>query len=56
MSAHHYALPRLSFRFFPIWRRHFMVWRKIAATSVLAHIADPMINMRLFPSRSPSLP
>ena len=45
MSAHHYALPRLSFRFLPIWRRHFMVWRKIAATSVIGHIADPMIYL-----------
>ena len=45
MSAHHFAFPRLSYRFFPIWRRHFMVWRKIAATSVLGHIADPMIYL-----------
>jgi len=45
MRSHHYAPPRLSFRFFPIWRRHFMVWRKIAATSVLGHIADPMIYL-----------
>jgi lipooligosaccharide transport system permease protein len=44
-SSHHYAPPRLSLRFYPIWRRHFMVWRKIAATSVLGHIADPMIYL-----------
>jgi lipooligosaccharide transport system permease protein len=45
MSAHHYSLPRLSLRFFPIWRRHFLVWRKIATTSVIGHIADPMIYL-----------
>jgi len=45
MSKHHFAAPRLSFRFLPIWRRHFLVWRKIAATSVLGHIADPMIYL-----------
>ena len=45
MSAHHYAPPRLSFRFFPIWRRHFLVWRKVAATSIIGHIADPMIYL-----------
>ncbi len=45
MKTHHLAPPRLSLRFFPIWRRHFMVWRKIAATSVLGHIADPMIYL-----------
>jgi lipooligosaccharide transport system permease protein len=41
----HYALPRLSWRFFPIWRRHLLVWRKVAATSILGHIADPMIYL-----------
>lgn len=45
MAAHHFALPRLSLRFFPIWRRHMLVWRKVAATSILGHIADPMIYL-----------
>jgi lipooligosaccharide transport system permease protein len=45
MSAHHFAPPRLSFRFFPIWRRHMLVWRKVAATSIIGHIADPMIYL-----------
>ncbi len=45
MSAHHFSPPRLSFRFFPIWRRHMLVWRKVAATSILGHIADPMIYL-----------
>lgn len=43
--AHHFALPRLSLRFFPIWRRHLLVWRKVASTSVIGHIADPMIYL-----------
>lgn len=45
MSAQHFAPPRLSFRFFPIWRRHFLVWRKMAKSSILGHIADPMIYL-----------
>lgn len=45
MSSHHYALPRLSARFFPIWRRHLLVWKKVAATSIIGHIADPMIYL-----------
>ena len=45
MNTHHFAPPRLSFRFFPIWRRHMLVWRKVAATSILGHIADPMIYL-----------
>lgn len=45
MAAHHFALPRLSLRFYPIWRRHLLVWKKMAATSVIGHIADPMIYL-----------
>ena len=45
MSMKHFALPRLSLRFFPIWRRHWLVWRKVAAPSILGHLADPVIYM-----------
>ncbi|MDO8310951.1 MAG: hypothetical protein Q7T25_03330 [Sideroxyarcus sp.] len=45
MSAHYFSLPRLSMRFFPIWQRHFLVWRKIAAASIMGHLADPVIYM-----------
>jgi lipooligosaccharide transport system permease protein len=41
----HFALPRLSFRFYPIWRRHWLVWRKVAAASIMGHLADPVIYM-----------
>ena len=45
MKPNIYALPRLSFRFIPIWCRHFLVWRKMAVTSILGHLADPLIYM-----------
>jgi lipooligosaccharide transport system permease protein len=45
MAAHHFALPRLSLRFFPIWRRHLLVWQKVAASSVIGHLADPVIYL-----------
>lgn len=45
MSTQFYALPRISLRFLPIWKRHFLVWRKVAITSVLGHLADPVIYM-----------
>ena len=45
MSSHYYALPKLSLRFFPIWRRHWLVWKKIAGPSILGHLADPVIYM-----------
>lgn len=40
-----YALPRFSLRFFPIWQRHWLVWKKIAVPSVMGHLADPVIYM-----------
>jgi lipooligosaccharide transport system permease protein len=40
-----YALPRLSARFVPVWRRNFLVWRKLAVPSMLGNLADPMIYM-----------
>ena len=35
----------ISLRFVPVWRRHFLVWRKLAAPSILGNLADPMIYM-----------
>lgn len=37
--------PRLSLRFVPVWRRNFLVWRKLALPSMLGNLADPMIYM-----------
>lgn len=45
MNMGHFAAPRLTLRFFPIWRRHWLVWRKVAAPSILGHLADPVIYM-----------
>ena len=38
-------LPLVSLRFIPVWRRNFLVWRKLAIPSVLGNLADPMIYM-----------
>jgi len=40
-----YLPPRLSTRFVPVWRRNLLVWRKLAAASVLGNIADPLLYM-----------
>lgn len=37
--------PQLSLRAFAVWRRNFMVWRKLAIPSVLGNLADPMIYL-----------
>jgi lipooligosaccharide transport system permease protein len=47
MSAH-YALPQFSMRFLPVWRRNFLVWRKLAVASVLGNIAEPLITLVAF--------
>lgn len=43
-----FAPPALSLRFLPIWRRHFLVWKKLAGASVLGNIADPLITLIAF--------
>jgi len=35
----------LSMRWINVWRRNFLVWRKLAIPSVLGSLADPMISM-----------
>lgn len=39
------ALPRVSRRFAHVWRRNFLVWRKLAIPSMLGNLADPMLYM-----------
>jgi lipooligosaccharide transport system permease protein len=35
----------LSLRAFAVWRRNFLVWRKLAIPSLLGNLADPMIYL-----------
>jgi lipooligosaccharide transport system permease protein len=41
----HFSPPTLSWRAVSVWRRNFLVWRKLAIPSVLGNLADPMIYM-----------
>src|SRR4030065_1726249 len=45
MKSNTYNLPQFSMRFLPIWRRHLLVWWKVAVPSILGHLADPLIYM-----------
>ena len=45
MRAKDFALPRVSLRFMQVWRRNFLVWRKLAIPSMLGNLADPMIYL-----------
>jgi hypothetical protein len=48
MSNRIYQLPSFSLRFFPVWRRNFLVWRKLAIASVIGNIAEPLITLVAF--------
>jgi lipooligosaccharide transport system permease protein len=40
-----FSLPNLSWRFISVWRRNFLVWRKLAIPSILGNLADPAFYM-----------
>ena len=42
------SFPKISPRFIPVWRRNFLVWKKLAGASILGNIADPMIALVAF--------
>lgn len=48
MHAKMLAFPVFSMRFLPIWRRNFLVWKKLAGASVLGNIAEPLITLVAF--------
>ncbi len=37
--------PALSLRFYPVWRRNFLVWKKLAIPAILGNLADPALYM-----------
>jgi lipooligosaccharide transport system permease protein len=41
-------LPELSMRFLPVYLRNLLVWKKLAVSSVLGNIADPLITLVAF--------
>jgi lipooligosaccharide transport system permease protein len=48
MDHRYFKLPELTLRFWPIWRRNFLVWKKLAIASVLGNVADPLITLIAF--------
>jgi lipooligosaccharide transport system permease protein len=45
VRAKHLGPPRITLRLWQVWRRNFLVWRKLAVTSLLGNLADPMLYM-----------
>jgi lipooligosaccharide transport system permease protein len=41
----YFTHPQFSWRFIPVWRRNFLVWKKLAGSSILGNLADPMFYM-----------
>ena len=41
-------IDRHRWRFFPIWRRNFLVWKKLAIPSLVGNIAEPLITLVAF--------
>lgn len=48
MTTSDYAFPIFSLRFWPIWQRNFLVWKKLAVASLLGNVADPLITLVAF--------
>ena len=44
----HFAFPDISLRWLPIWRRNFLVWKRLFKQSVIANIAEPLITLFAF--------
>lgn len=45
MAPAFFRIPIFSTRAFAVWRRNFLVWKKLAIPSILGNLADPMIYM-----------
>ena len=40
-----FVIPHPGLRWIPVWRRNFLVWRKLALPAILGNLADPLIYM-----------
>ena len=45
MQRNYFSAPALSLRFIPVWRRNYLVWKKLAIPAILGNLADPMLYM-----------
>ncbi len=44
-----WAAPRLSMRWWPVFRRNFLVWQKLAIPSLVGNIAEPLMWLVAWP-------
>ena len=43
-----WSAPRISLRWVPVFRRNFLVWRKLAIPSLVGNVAEPLITLVAF--------
>ena len=48
IQNHLWAAPRLSMRWWPVFRRNFLVWQKLAIPSLVGNIAEPLMWLVAF--------
>lgn len=48
MIASIWSAPRISLRWVPVFRRNFLVWRKLVIPSLVSNIAEPLITLAAF--------
>jgi lipooligosaccharide transport system permease protein len=48
MTVNTWRSPKLTWRFLPVYKRNLLVWKKLAVSSVLGNIADPLITLVAF--------
>ena len=48
LPARHWRAPQLSMRFWPVFLRNLLVWRKLAVPSLVGNIAEPLIWLVAF--------
>jgi lipooligosaccharide transport system permease protein len=48
MLVSHHAAPRITRRFWPVFLRNLLVWRKLAIASVIGNVAEPLITLVAF--------
>jgi lipooligosaccharide transport system permease protein len=47
-GASRWALPQISVRFVPVWRRNFLVWRKLFLERLLTNVIEPLLTIVAF--------
>jgi lipooligosaccharide transport system permease protein len=45
LTPNMFSMPQLSLRCIHVWRRNFLVWRKLKIPSILGNLADPLLYM-----------